>query len=56
VFPTPKTEKKLIGWLMDMGVVEAAVAMIEPAITTRRTTKATVFLFTSFTSHSKSQD
>ena len=46
MFPTPKAEKKLIGWLMDMGVVEAAVAMIEPAITTRRTTKATVFLFT----------
>jgi len=56
VFPTPSTEKKLIGWLMDRGIVEAAVAMIEPAIMTRRTIKVTVFLFTSFTSHSKSQD
>jgi hypothetical protein len=56
VFPTPKNEKKLIGWLIDKGVVEAAVARIEPAITTRRTTKATVFPFTSFTSHSKSRN
>jgi hypothetical protein len=46
MFPTPKTEKKLIGWLKDRGVVDAVVAMIEPAMTTKRTTKATVFPFT----------
>ena len=46
MFPTPRAEKKLIGWLKDMGVVDAAVAMIEPAMMTRRTTKATVFPFT----------
>ncbi len=42
----PRRDKKLIGWLKDMGVVDAAVAMIEPAMMTRRSTKATVFLFT----------
>jgi hypothetical protein len=56
MFPTPRAEKKLTGLLKDRGVVDAAVAMIEPAMMTRRTTKATVFPFTSFTSHSKSQN